>query len=247
MGQKMTKVEAIERVLKQNGGSANLSTIYNKIQKFYPKAKENKEWEAGIRGVLYRELREGSRFKKIGLSIYALKEYKENPLPKANEKVKMHSFMQGICLELGNARNYLTYTADPSKLYRDNVYLKDIANLKIVPNFTYKEITNEVKRIDVLWFNNAKCAFPQCAFEVVDSVSTLNNAFNRCLQLKAFATKFYIVAPQIHYKKFEQNLELEIYRDKKDFFQFVAYDEMLKTYDHFVASGLKDNQWLFGV
>ena len=61
MGQKMTKVEAIERVLKQNGGSANLSTIYNKIQKFYPKAKENKEWEAGIRGVLYRKRESGSQ------------------------------------------------------------------------------------------------------------------------------------------------------------------------------------------
>ena len=98
-----------------------------------------------------------------------------------------------------------------------------------------------------MWFNDAKCAFPQCAFEIIDSVSTLNNAFNRCLQLKAFATKFFIVAPQIHHKKFEQNLELEIYRDKKNFFEFLAYDEMLKSYENFVASGLKDNQWLFGV
>ncbi|EKB9600712.1 hypothetical protein OOV31_000948, partial [Campylobacter upsaliensis] len=46
---------------------------------------------------------------------------------------------------------------------------------------------------------------------------------------------------------FEQNLELEIYRDKKDFFEFVAYDEMLTTYEHFVTSGLKDKLWLFGV
>ncbi|MPA79931.1 hypothetical protein XJ69_004410, partial [Campylobacter coli] len=96
----MTKVEAIESVLRENGGSANLSVIYHKIPKFYPKAKESKEWEAGIRGVLYRELREGQRFKKIGLSIYALKDYRENPLPKPSDKVKMHSFMQGICLEL---------------------------------------------------------------------------------------------------------------------------------------------------
>lgn len=92
----MTKVEAIECVLKQNGGSANLNTIYEKIQKFYPKARQSSEWEAGIRSVLYREIKEGNRFKKIGISIYALKDYEENPLPKSNEKVKMHSFMQGI-------------------------------------------------------------------------------------------------------------------------------------------------------
>ena len=76
----MTKVEAIERVLKQNGGSANLNTIYEKIQKFYPKAKQSSKWEAGIRGVLYREIKEGNRFKKIGISIYALKDYEENTL-----------------------------------------------------------------------------------------------------------------------------------------------------------------------
>ena len=40
----MTKVEAIECVLKQNGGSANLNTIYEKIQKFYPKARQSSEW-----------------------------------------------------------------------------------------------------------------------------------------------------------------------------------------------------------
>ena len=39
----MTKVEAIECVLKQNGGSANLNTIYDKIQQFYPKAKKSSE------------------------------------------------------------------------------------------------------------------------------------------------------------------------------------------------------------
>lgn len=239
----MTKKQAIECVLKENGGSANLETIYKKIPKFYPNAKQGLEWKAGVRGVLYRAIEEGKSFKKIGLSIYALKDYKENPLPKTSDKIKMHSFIQGICLELGNARKYLTYTADPSKLYRDNVYLKDIALLEKLPNFTYKEIVNEAKRIDVLWFNDAKCAFPQCAFEVVDSISTLNNAFNRCLQLKAFATKFIIVAPQNHYKKFKANLELEIYRDKQDFFQFVAYDEMLKTYEY-VVNGLKNNNWL---
>lgn len=239
----MTKIQAIEYVLKENGGSANLETIYKKIPKFYPNIKQGLQWEAGVRGVLYRAIKEGKCFKKIGLSIYALKDYQENPLPKTSDKIKMHSFIQGICLELGNARNYLTYTADPSKLYRDNVYLKDIAHLKTLPNFTYKEIISEAKRIDVLWFNNAKYAFPQCAFEVVDSISTLNNAFNRCLQLKAFATKFIIVAPQNHYKKFQSNLELEIYRDKKDFFQFVNYEEILKTYEY-VVKGLKNNNWL---
>ena len=119
----MTKVEAIRKVLEDNGGAASLSVIYDKITKYYPTAKYSHEWEAGIRGVLYRAIRENKGFKKIGLSIYALSDYTEESKPKANDKVRMHSFMEGICLELGNIKNYNTYTADPSAIYRDNLQL----------------------------------------------------------------------------------------------------------------------------
>ena len=44
-------------------------------------------------------------------------------------------------------------------------------------------------------------------------------------------------------KKFKQKLELEIYQDKKNFFKFVNYDEMIETYEH-VVNGLKNNNWL---
>lgn len=61
----MTKVEAIEHVMKDNGGVATLDIIYNNICKYYPTAKDSKEWEAGIRGVLYREIRNNRTFKKL--------------------------------------------------------------------------------------------------------------------------------------------------------------------------------------
>ena len=69
----MTKVEAIERVMLDYGGIATLNVIYSEIEKYYPNAKASKEWEAGIRGVLYRDL--GKRFKKIDTSVYALVNY----------------------------------------------------------------------------------------------------------------------------------------------------------------------------
>ena len=37
----MTKVDAIEKVLEDNGGSASLQVIYNNIEKYYPAAKES--------------------------------------------------------------------------------------------------------------------------------------------------------------------------------------------------------------
>jgi len=42
-----------------------------------------------------------------------------------------------------------------------------------MPMFTYPEIVNIVRRIDVLWFNDTGFKFPKCAFEVVHSLGTL--------------------------------------------------------------------------
>lgn len=52
----MTKVDAIKKLLKDNGGIATWAIIYNEIEKYYPRAKVSREWQAGIRGVLYREI-----------------------------------------------------------------------------------------------------------------------------------------------------------------------------------------------
>lgn len=227
----MTKVEAIEKVMKDNGGAASLDIIYNNICKYYPTAKDSKEWEAGIRGVLYREIRNNRRFKKIGLSIYAISDYQEEQRPTSNDKIRMHSYIEGICLELGNFNDYLTYTADPSAIYRDNLRLCDFATIHEIPDFSYNGIINEAKRIDVIWFNKKGYAFPKRVFEVVDSIGTLNGAFNRSLQLKNFITDFVIVAPEKHHEKFNQTIDLEIYLPQKERFSFVNYDDIMELYE----------------
>jgi hypothetical protein len=68
----MTKVEAIVRVMQGNGGTETLQEIYAKIGRYYKGAKASKEWSAGIRGVLYRELRNGRTFQTIGPATFAL-------------------------------------------------------------------------------------------------------------------------------------------------------------------------------
>lgn len=227
----MTKVEAIEKVMEDNGGTATLPQIYDNITKYYPQAKDIKDWEAGIRGVLYRDIRDGKRFKKIGLSIYALLDYEMEKKPKEKDKVRMHSYIEGICLELGNFNGFLTYTADPSMAYRDNLHLSNFATMHNIPSFSYEGIVNEAKRIDVIWFNNKGLAFPKRVFEVVDSIGTLNGAFNRSLQLQNFMTEFYIVAPEKHHEKYLQTTDLEIYQPQKDRFSFVNYEDMIELYE----------------
>jgi predicted restriction endonuclease len=76
----MTKVEAIIELLKNNGGIATWEIIYNEIEKYYPNAKKSREWQAGIRGVLYREIKNNKSFKKIDEGTFALLNFDENSL-----------------------------------------------------------------------------------------------------------------------------------------------------------------------
>lgn len=227
----MTKVDAIERVMLDNGGTASWSIIYNNITRYYPNAKSSAKWQEGIRGVLYRELSNSRRFKKIGLGIFAVSGYIEERKPTKNDKVRMHSLIEGICLELGNFNNYLTYTADPSANYRDNLKLRDFASIQNLPFFSYSEIVHEAKNIDVIWLNPKGLTFPKKVFEVVDSISTLNGAFNRSMQLKSFVTDFYIVAPEKHHDKYLQTINLEIYQEQKNRFNFINYDDIMELYE----------------
>lgn len=242
----MTKVEAIQQVMIECGGTATLNDIYQRIEKYYPSVKETNDWQAGIRGVLYREIRNNRLFKKIGLSIYALLDYKEETKPVSKDKVRMHSFIEGVCVEIGNFQNYHTYTADPSVLYRDNIRLSQVVSLQQVPSFTYDEVIKEVKRIDVVWFNKKGLLYPQKVFEVVDSIGTLNGAFNRSLQLDQFKTEFYIVAPEKHREKFNQTINLRPYDAYKEQFRFINYDEIQELYESVAKTNRLESK-LFGL
>ncbi|MGN1458491.1 MAG: HNH endonuclease [Acutalibacteraceae bacterium] len=76
----MTKVEAIKSVMEEYNGIASLQIIYKEIEKYYPNIKKSSDWQAGIRGVLYRDI--GKSFKKLDNSVYSLIDYNEiNLLP----------------------------------------------------------------------------------------------------------------------------------------------------------------------
>ncbi len=84
----MTKVEAIIELLKNNGGIATWEIIYNEIEKYYPNAKQSREQQAGIRGVLYREIKNNKSFKKIDEGTFALLDFDENNLILPEKKLE---------------------------------------------------------------------------------------------------------------------------------------------------------------
>ena len=76
-----TKVDAIRMVMEEIGGAGGfvfLHEIYEHIGKYYKNVDAAKDWKAGVRGVLYREIRNGRNFVKAHdlaseLPLYGLK------------------------------------------------------------------------------------------------------------------------------------------------------------------------------
>lgn len=226
----MTKVEAIRKVLEDNNGVASWKVIYSQIEKYYPDIKRSIIWKPGIRGVLYREIKNNRNFKKIGLGIFALIDYKETSLERIKENsTKMHSYIEGICIELGNIEKYETYTADPSAKFND-LALSDIVSVKIIPYFTYEQILNEVKRIDVIWFNKGRFMFPKSAYEIIDSIGTMENAFSRTFQISDFRTNFFIIGKKEFEKKFKNIILKKPYNSIEKRYKFIDYDKIIKLY-----------------
>jgi len=229
----MTKVEAIKKVMEDNEGTATWNIIYSNIEKYYPAVKEAREWQAGIRGVLYREIKNNRNFKKIGFGIFALKEYEEEEIKAVTEKspVRMHSFIEGICLELGNFEQFDTYTPDPTATFKDNILLSNLRTMNSLPLFTYQELVEVVKRIDVLWFNKEGFKFPKRAFEVVDSIGTLGDALNRTYQLIEFGLDFHIIGSKENEKKFKDRITKEPFIRVTGRYKYQSYEEIIDYYN----------------
>ena len=226
----MTKIEAIQKLMEDNGGAASWVFIYNNIEKYYPSAKSSRNWRAGLRGVLYREI--GKGFKKIGLGIYALSDYKEEPKEKIiSNPIRMHSYMQGICIELGNIDGFHTFSADPTAPFKDNISLGELTAMKAIPNFTYSEIVKAASKIDVLWFNTTGFQFPKRAIEIVDSIGTLGEAFTRTYQLLDFDTEFYIIGKEKDKANFDKRRQLAPYNRIARRFVYRSYDEIISVYE----------------
>jgi len=232
----VTKVEAIKQLLQANGGVASWKDIYDNIEQYYPAAKVSPDWDAGLRGVVYRELKAGKSFKKIGFGVLALLEYQEEHLETIKkDKVRMHSYMEGVMVELGNHEKYGTYCADPSAKFQANVPINQLTTLGAFPAFTYPEIVSIAKRIDVIWFSAKGYQFPKRVIEVVDSIGTLGESLNRMYQLKDFDTDFYVLAPAQHIDKIESTLNREPYSIHRERFIVKNYDDALNYYKARIA------------
>lgn len=234
---KITKVSAIKQLISDNGGVASWQFIYEHIGKYYPSFQSQIDWAAGLRGVLYREIKNNCNFKKVGIGLYGLIDYDaEKPLLEIKaDKVRMHSYMEGVFVELGNYENYATYCTNPSEQFQNKVAIGQLTTVSKFPTFTYPKIIDMVRWIDVVWFNAKGHQFPIRVNEIVDSIGTLDKALNRMYQLKDFHTIFCVITPKTHFEKVEKALEHEPYSILRDRFIVRTYDEVLEHYKARIA------------
>ncbi len=240
----MKQYEAVIETLKRLGGIATLGQLNQEVFKI-----DNCQWKtktpfASIR----RIVQERKEIYKIKPGLWALVSYQKqleaNGFIIENEhnagSIIMrdfnHSYYQGLLLEIGNCKDFLTYVPeqDKNKKYASTI-LKNIRSLNTIPLFSFPELVHRSASVDVIWFNERK--MPYAFFEVEHSTD-IQNSLLKFFDLQDFYSKMYIVADCKRMSEFDKKLHYgafkELVNNKR--VNFLSYDTLNKLYNQAIES-----------
>ena len=224
--ERLTYSEAIEKVLLANNYVAPLRKIYKEIVKYRPLTGKTPFQ------TIQERVQRDPRFTRIGLGIYALTDYLDKlptspkPQSKEQEKEQTHYSIQGMLLEIGNMEGFDTYSPNKNAIF-DNKPLLQIMTLSEFPNFTYPNITQSVRFIDVLWFNDR--GFPKSAFEV-EITPQFRNSLVKFGELCDFHASFYLIADAKYYDKYENEISRVVFKEIKERCLFTTLEQVTDMY-----------------
>ena len=226
---KITFSDAIEQVLLHNQYYAPLKIIYREFSKY-----RKKTWKTPDNTIQERVQRD-KKFTKIGHWVYALTAYLDK-LPKEKEaktieekKEKMHSRIQWMLIEIWNMNWFDTYTPDVNWIFW-NKLIWNLTTLKKIPNFTYEKIiTDSIRFVDVIWFNER--GFPAKLIEVENSTD-FRAGFIKMNEIQDFRTDFLFIAPEQRRVKFETERSKIAFTNIKDRCIFETYDFIENLYNN---------------
>jgi hypothetical protein len=138
-----------------------------------------------------------------------------------------HGEAEGLLLRLGNMLGFDTYTPDKAPKTKEGEELGNLCTLKEIPQFTYPEILNTVKQIDVIWFKNK---YPKYCFEV-EHTTDITKGLLRLYHLKELNASLFIVAPSSKRSKFEFEIRKDPFNQMKERYIFRTYTQLLELYD----------------
>ena len=224
--EQMTYSEAVEKVLLANNYVAPLRKIYKEIVNYRPLT-----GQTPFKTIQERVQRD-PRFTRIGLGIYALTDYLDKlpispkPQSKEQEKEQTHYSIQGMLLEIGNMEGFDTYSPNKNAIF-DNKPLLQIMTLSEFPNFTYPNIIQSVRFIDVLWFNDR--GFPKFAFEV-EITPQFRNSLLKFSELSDFYTTFYVIAEAENQDKYRREISKSVFGGIRERCLFKTCDQVRDMY-----------------
>lgn len=236
--------EAILQVFENKKGIVSLKDLYKEVPLYLAETKTN-DIPHNIRAFLRRLKQHKKIIKQIGLSQYALidvkyenhfyEEINENTIfddfLKKIPKDIIHTYIEGMLIEIGYLSGFQTYTPDFYKIFNGK-YLSELADYMEIPKFTYEKCLTDIKEIDVIWF---KDGFPVKTFDVENS-TRFSMALQRVHELRYFKTNFYMVANQIKENDFIRKADKDIFKEVKDNTSFVSYNETFELYKNAVIS-----------
>jgi hypothetical protein len=225
----MKQYEAVLMTIEKLGGIATLGQINQEIFNIKDCEWKSKTPFASIRRIVQLD----KNIYRIKPGLYALKKFQTTFESKGifveNEKnidTKEfidfnHSYYQGLLLEIGNIKKYSTYipAQDKNKLFI-NKPLREVSTVDKIYEFTYPNLVNRAKTIDVIWFNERKLL--SSVFEVEHSTD-IQNSLLKFNDLQDFKTEFYIVSSVKRKEEFNAKLKYSSFSEIKDRVKFLDY------------------------
>ncbi len=228
----MKQHEAVVETIERLGGIVTLGQINQEIFKIKECEWKTKTPYASIR----RIVQQNKDIYKIKPGLYALTKYKNRfeeqgilPETVGDKNVEQntefnHSYYQGLILEIGNMRNMTTYlpAQDKNKLFL-NKPLASLASTNKMYDFTYPELVNRAKTIDVIWFNERK--FMSSVFEVEHSTD-IQNSLLKFNDLRDFNTAFYVISSAKRREEFVKKINYSAFSEIRGRVEFRDYDQI---------------------
>ena len=219
----MNQSKQVITTMENNGGFATLGYLYQNV--------DVNNWKTKTPFASIRRIVQDSKFFfKIRPGLWALNDYRDKVLEKFNlktgkqeqENTFNHTYYQGLIAEIGNLKNFKTHVPnqDKNRLFLEKP-LKQVSSLEDIYNFSYPNIVRRATTIDVIWFNNRKLPY---AFFEVEYSTDFQNSLGKYSDLQDFNSKFFLVSPIEKKRKFEEVINIDIFKEIKNRVQFVDFD-----------------------
>lgn len=231
MGQKKyTQAQQVIDTLRKIGGYATLGDLYHLV--------DTKSWATKTPNESIRRIvQQSGEIFKIQPGLWALEECREEVMrkfdiePQEEKSVERftHGYYQGLIIEIGNMKHYTTYVPaqDQNRKFIEKP-LKDICSTIHIPAFSYKELTDRARTVDVIWFNERN--MPDTFFEVEHSTD-IQNSITKFCDLQDFNSRFLIVAPHNRKEQFDKVISRTAFKDVKKRVSFSSYESIYRQYE----------------